>query len=183
MKTADLRSNVELDEFVSMPNHFHGILVIARNSNVETRKGAAALRPYKVNPRGATERNVQSNALGAIIRSFKSIATKRINEIRGTQGAPAWQRNYWEHIIRSEKDWERIRKYIVNNPANWELDQENPRNVRSAEMGTQRVERDTERDGELVARGLHVLRFKNREIKEDVSDVLARIVDACHGKA
>ncbi len=47
----------------------------------------------------------------------------------------------------------------------------------------QRVERDTERDGELVARGLRVLRFKNQEIKEDLSNVLACIVDVCHGKA
>ncbi len=141
LKTVEIRQNIQLDYFVAMPNHLHGILVITRNSNVGTLRGAAALRPYKVNPRGATERNVQSNTLGAIVRSFKSIATKCINEIRGTQGAPVWQRNDGacpermrrEHIVRDEKDLARIREYIVNNPAKWETDQENTSNQKVSE--------------------------------------------------
>lgn len=69
-------------------------------------------------------------SLASIVRAFKAVTTKRVNEIRGTQGALVWQRNYWEHIIRSEKDLERIRNYVINNTANWESDEENPRNVK-----------------------------------------------------
>ncbi len=64
-------------------------------------------------------------ALGAIIGSFKSAVTKRINELCDTRGAPVWQRNYYEHIIRNEKDLDRIRKYIDANPSNWMQDDEN----------------------------------------------------------
>ncbi len=128
LKTADLRSNVELDEFIVMPNHFHAVVFITRN----------------VGGRGTLQRALTENmreqfgkpiygSLASIVRAFKAMTTKRINEIRGTQGAPAWQRNYWEHIIRSEKDWERIRKYIASNPANWKLDQENPSNQKVSE--------------------------------------------------
>jgi REP element-mobilizing transposase RayT len=57
-----------------------------------------------------------------IVRSFKSAVTKRINEQRAPIHEPVWQRNYWEHVIRDEKSFEKISTYIVNNPANWELD-------------------------------------------------------------
>ena len=56
---------------------------------------------------------------------YKSIVTKRVNKIRGTPGAPVWQRNYWEHIIRDDDDLFRIREYIHNNPVQWETDVEN----------------------------------------------------------
>jgi REP element-mobilizing transposase RayT len=55
---------------------------------------------------------------------------KHINILQGTQGAPLWQRNYWEHIIRNDDDLNRIRQYIVNNPANWANDDNNPQNIR-----------------------------------------------------
>ena len=61
-------------------------------------------------------------ALPEIVRQFKTFSARRINEQRGTRGAPIWQRNYWEHIIRDEKSYHDIATYIVNNPANWEMD-------------------------------------------------------------
>jgi hypothetical protein len=76
--------------------------------------------------RGVTSNNVVPGSLGAIIRAFKSAVTKCINEHRGTPGAPVWQRNYYEHIIRSEESLRRIREYIANNPLRWHLDLENP---------------------------------------------------------
>ena len=57
---------------------------------------------------------------------FKSAATKRINELRNAPGTPVWQRNYYEHVIRDEYDLSRVRDYIVNNPAQWALDRDNP---------------------------------------------------------
>ncbi len=70
-----------------------------------------------------------SGSLGAIVGSFKAATAKRINNMRGSPGAPVWQRNYYEHIIRDEGDLARIRQYIRDNPARWDEDEENPMNV------------------------------------------------------
>ena len=67
-----------------------------------------------------------SNSIPTIVRLFKSAVTKQINQLRGTPCAALWQRNYYEHIIRNEDDMNRIREYIVNNPAKWKFDRENP---------------------------------------------------------
>jgi REP element-mobilizing transposase RayT len=60
------------------------------------------------------------------VGAFKTVSTKRINELRGTLGIRFWQRNYWEHIIRDEQSLNRIREYIQNNPARWAEDQLHP---------------------------------------------------------
>ena len=64
--------------------------------------------------------------MGAFIAGFKSAVTKRINQYRDTPGAPVWQRNYYEHIIRDERALAAIRQYIVDNPLRWHLDRYNP---------------------------------------------------------
>ncbi|HPW69807.1 MAG TPA: hypothetical protein PLA82_10105, partial [Deltaproteobacteria bacterium] len=61
-------------------------------------------------------------SLGSLVAGFKSAVTKRINSLRNTPGAKLWQRNYWEHIVRNEPELNRIREYIGNNPAKWEMD-------------------------------------------------------------
>jgi len=61
-----------------------------------------------------------------LVGAFKTVSTKRINEIRGTLGAVIWQRNFYEHIVRNEKSLERIIAYIQDNPSRWESDPENP---------------------------------------------------------
>jgi len=71
----------------------------------------------------------ESNSLGAIIGSFKSAVTKRINKLRNTPGQIVWQRNYYERIIRNEKELYQIRQYIIDNPRKWELDRENSLNM------------------------------------------------------
>jgi putative transposase len=64
--------------------------------------------------------------VGAIVRSYKSAVTKRINQLRDMPGVPFWQRNYWEHIVRDEGSLSQIREYIENNPARWAEDQLHP---------------------------------------------------------
>jgi REP element-mobilizing transposase RayT len=64
--------------------------------------------------------------LSAIVGSFKSAVSKGMNEMRGSPGVSVWQRNYYEHIIRNENELSGIREYVVNNPAQWEMDVENP---------------------------------------------------------
>jgi putative transposase len=61
-----------------------------------------------------------SHSIGAIIRGYKSSVTKQIN--LSDHGGSAWQRNYYEHIIRDEKSYMRISDYIIRNPANWTND-------------------------------------------------------------
>lgn len=69
----------------------------------------------------------QPRSLNAIVQNFKSITARRIHKSASHADQPIWQRNYYEHIIRSDAALERIRAYIENNPANWMQD-ENYRN-------------------------------------------------------
>ena len=108
----------ELDAFVVMPNHVHGIIVIAG-------VGATHASPLPLSS-DARPRGPQRQSVSSIVGSFKSAVTRRINEYRCTPGAPVWQRNYYEHIIRDEKSLNRIREYIVTNPMRWAVDNENP---------------------------------------------------------
>jgi len=60
--------------------------------------------------------------LGAIVRAFKSATTRAINLLEGTPGGVIWQRNYHEHIIRDQADFERIHAYVETNPQRWQED-------------------------------------------------------------
>ena len=64
-----------------------------------------------------------SKTVGAMVRGLKSATTTQINQSRNTPGVPVWQRNYYEHIIRDEPDYERIYTYIENNPTQWADDE------------------------------------------------------------
>jgi len=111
-------SNVQLDAFVVMPNHVHGIIIITDPVVVV----GAGSEPAPTEP-APTPR---MHGLPEIVRQFKTFSARRINDLRGTPGTPVWQRNYYEHIIRDEGSLNRIREYILNNPSRWEMDQENP---------------------------------------------------------
>ena len=102
-----------------MPNHIHGIVVISDHDAAAGLVGAG-LRPAPTEPVG------RRHGLPEIIRAFKGFSARRVNALRGTPGAPVWQRNYYEHIIRDEIDLDRIRQYILDNPLRWEEDRENP---------------------------------------------------------
>ncbi|WP_448592212.1 transposase [Thermoflexus hugenholtzii] len=132
-RTAIVRPYVVLhpDEFVVMPNHVHGIVWIVGDDNamVGAQRRCAPTGATITTWRavgGATPTNVIPGSLGAIVRSFKSITARRINDLRDTPGAPVWQRNYYEHIIRNEEALARIRAYIQANPERWADDLENP---------------------------------------------------------
>jgi len=140
LKTAQLRSEVELieDEFVIMPNHFHGIINItdslghgAPDDTVGAFNGRGDRPDDTVGAYGHTPlRNSfrsPSRSLGSMVRGFKSAVTTRINILRGTPGTPVWQRNYFEHIISTDREYETIAAYIANNPSNWNMDNERER--------------------------------------------------------
>jgi REP element-mobilizing transposase RayT len=75
--------------------------------------------------RGSNAASVAAGSLGAIVRSFKAAATQRIRE-RFNKNAPVWQRNYFERVIRDGEEFSAARRYILENPARWEWDGENP---------------------------------------------------------
>jgi len=108
MRSPQIRSEVDLDRWIVMPDHFHGIVFILPKNGFRGVVGAAGGRPA-----------LQSRSLGALIGGFKSITTKRINKIRGTAEGQVWQRNYDEHIIDSDEELQRVRQYIKDNPKNW----------------------------------------------------------------
>ena len=62
--------------------------------------------------------------------AFKTVSAKRVNTAIGTPGRTLWQRDYHDHVIRNERDLDRIREYIHNNPLQWDLDEENPSRLR-----------------------------------------------------
>ena len=117
MKSADIRGEIELDAFAVMPNHVHGIIVITDRCR--------GVWPYA--PTGTLRS--PSRTAGALVRAFKSACTLHINQMHNARGTPVWQRNYYEHVIRDEDDLNRIREYILDNPARWEEDEENPRRI------------------------------------------------------
>ena len=131
LRSAEIRQEIELDESVVMPNHFHGIVFI--HDNV----GAHGMRPVGMRPvdmlpdcgdseraHGRAPLHRSSKSLGSFIAGFKSACTKRINELRDTPGLPVWQRNYHERVIRNDEELHALRGYIRNNPARWEEDSE-----------------------------------------------------------
>lgn len=75
---------------------------------------------------GPAPTNVTVKPLGQLIGAFKTVSAKQINLARATPGAQVWQRDYYEHIIRNETEWERIHTYIQANPVAWESDQLHP---------------------------------------------------------
>jgi REP element-mobilizing transposase RayT len=120
--------NILLNVFSIMPNHFHGIILIvgagskpalvSADDTYQTVENRAGLEPAPTNPT-----MMNQTRLPEIVRQFKTFSARRINKIRNMSGVPVWQRNYYEHIIRSEPELHKIREYIANNPLNWEIDE------------------------------------------------------------
>ena len=108
--------DIDLDEYVIMPNHFHAILVIDKSID-------SANIYDKLDVNEAKDR--RKMLLPKVVGRFKMLAAKAINQRREIEGA-FWQRNYYENVIRSEEDLQRIREYIVNNPMQWEMDEDYP---------------------------------------------------------
>ena len=134
-------SNVVLDAFVIMPNHMHGILVIT-DGEMRSGKGKAfspdfaksgenalplrletATSPSHTQSESLTtppRLGSQPGSLPAIVQNFKSVSSRKINKLLKSPGSTIWHRNYYEHVIRDEVDFDRIVAYIEQNPQKWE---------------------------------------------------------------
>ena len=122
-------AHVQVDAFVVMPNHVHGIIVLT--DDVDANVGAGVVGADAVGLgvgaglKPAPTADVRRHGLPEVVRAFKTFSARRINELRGTPGVRVWQRNYYEHVIHNAAALERIRAYIETNPERWALDQEN----------------------------------------------------------
>ena len=129
-KAPKVRPNVILDSWVVMPNHLHGIIVIDEmKTSVETHgDGNVSVETTQRVVSTTTKTTLQRNSLGAIIGQFKSKCTKRIHA--AGFGEFSWQARFHDHIVRDGSDLDRIRQYILDNPADWSKDDNYPRNIR-----------------------------------------------------
>jgi putative transposase len=103
-----------LDTFVVMPNHIHAIIILDASRSV-----GAGFKP-------APTPTIRRHGLPEIVRALKTFSAREINLRRGAPASPVWQRGYYEHVIRNDASLTRIRQYIVDNPARWTADPENP---------------------------------------------------------
>ena len=115
LRTPQIRSYVELDEWRIMPNHVHGIIIINEHPDVETTRRVVSTNPSR--------ETLPPESLGSIIGQIKSTCTKRI--WNAGHGNFDWQERYFDHIIRDDADLHRIRLYIRNNVLQWDLDKNN----------------------------------------------------------
>ncbi len=120
--------DIEIDEFIVMPNHMHGIIVIVGAPLVGAHSSCTAIdKEIRAGTRPAP-------TLGDAVGTFKSVTTHQyVDGVRQKNwlsfNGKLWQRNYYEHIIRNEEEMNRIREYIVKNPAKWDEDENNPGNI------------------------------------------------------
>jgi REP element-mobilizing transposase RayT len=110
---------VNVDTFVVMPNHLHGIIEIIKD-NRPSCVGATHESPLPIQRHGP-----KPGSIGVIVGLFKATVSKKYHEMTNTQNTRLWQRNYYEHVIRDEKEYQVIYDYILTNPLNWERDEEN----------------------------------------------------------
>lgn len=110
LEIPDHFKNTEIDEFIIMPNHLHGIIII--NDNVVGKRDRVSLRGFG---------NIGKDSLSLIVNQYKGSVTRfaRKNDYKEF----SWQPRFYEHIIRNDNDLHRIRTYIRNNPLKWELDE------------------------------------------------------------
>ncbi|MFO7983355.1 MAG: transposase [Desulfuromonadales bacterium] len=134
LNLGDRFQNLTVDEFIVMPNHFHGIIFLT------DRRGEPCVRPFvqndSANQGDHKDRpyGTSAGSVGRIIQTFKSLST--VGYAQGVERnawppfpGRLWQRNYYERIIRNDNELHRARKYITGNPAKWAFDDENPNHI------------------------------------------------------
>jgi putative transposase len=132
-------------DFVVMPNHVHGIVWLRRTTVGAQRPGILKLtvdgmgsgsanisESEGATPLQRAARRILVGSLGAIVRAFKAHSARRISVLRNLPGRPVWQRSYYERVVRDDEELQRVRRYILDNPAKWQTDPNNPAIMRTA---------------------------------------------------
>jgi putative transposase len=113
-----IRLGVDLDYHIIMPNHIHGIIIVNQSSELKT---------VETHRDASLQNSVCVNSISNIIRRFKGAATKRIHQAGFWDFE--WQPRFYDHIIRTEKELNRIREYINLNPLKWDIEKNNYENI------------------------------------------------------
>ncbi len=126
---------IELGPFVVMPNHFHAVLII-RDTVGATRPDSTAAKDRDIaslaesidGPEGSPlpPRGPRAGSIGAIMAQFKARVTRQVWKLDFPLSSPLWQRNYYEHIIRNDREMDKFWRYIECNPVTWATDEDNP---------------------------------------------------------
>jgi putative transposase len=129
-KSAVIRAEIDLDAWIIMPNHVHGIVVLTEDEqSIRVREQVYEMEPAAIED-AQGRRGTMNKSLSSFVQGYKAAVTTRINTLRQVRGEPVWQRNYYERIVRDADEYNRFRKYIINNPAYWERDKENRNRVK-----------------------------------------------------
>ena len=124
--------NVELDNYVVMPNHIHGIITLSNNNHSVGTRHALSSPPSKISkndkPNRSKFQNQGKNSLSSIVGSYKAAVTKHLTRLGIEFG---WQSRFYDHIIRDRTSFLRISEYIDNNPESWHSDKFNPQGLHS----------------------------------------------------
>lgn len=117
-------ANLQLGRFVIMPNHVHATLSLSDPIR-------AGLRPAPTTLQSRTE----GVGLSEIVRAFKAFSARKINASRRVHAVPVWQRGFYDRIVRNPEELRRIHKYMEENAAQWQFDQENPERRADSRLG------------------------------------------------
>lgn len=117
--------NLQLGEFVIMPNHVHGIMIIDNDIPIETGYKQKETGYKPVSTKTKKKMMIKKHGISEFVRAFKTFSSRRINKLRNAQSVPVWQTRYYDHIIQNEKELSEICDYINNNPLKWEEDELN----------------------------------------------------------
>jgi len=138
LRSAEIRKEIQIfdDEFIIMPNHLHGINWIVNvgadgvrpDSGAQPNNGRMPSAPTQNQDAHRASLRRVPRSLGSFIAGFKASVTSRARRELNMTGI--WQRNYYEHVIRNDRELHNIRWYIINNPLNWQLDRDNAQNTR-----------------------------------------------------
>jgi len=120
-RTAALRPDIAVDDFVVMPNHIHAIIVIYDSRDLVPQTPVEPHDPQFARP--------VPGSLGTIVGAYKAAVTRQSRRLQDTISLPLWQRNYHDHIIRTEHTYHTIRHYIRDNPRRWTQDTYHPGNI------------------------------------------------------
>jgi putative transposase len=109
-------ASVELDAFTVMPNHVHGLIRLHRRVTADEPqyKPAQFAKPHTA-------------SISWIVRAFKARVTREARQVLRRSEMTVWQRNYFERVVRSGQEYKEVYRYILENPKNWDQDEENPR--------------------------------------------------------
>jgi REP element-mobilizing transposase RayT len=117
-------TGVMLDEFVIMPNHVHGLIVL--NNHIDPVEPLHCNGSTKTISEQMAAISPKTGSLGSVVRSYKSAVSRLAHQAGFEFG---WQERYWDHIVRNDGELGRIRNYIIRNPVKWEHDQQNPQGL------------------------------------------------------